>query len=177
MKDHQPGEIQFYFVVGKKASPKKRRQTAEEKKKELEILGEKLNLLQDNILPPSTSTSHHLDVFISDSETSESDGELPNNLGDLRVPAPQLTSTPNGRAQHPRFGGKCPKKQPQPFPRCINVRCKEEKALQDEKRHCKMRKCICLRPALSSWKENYVSPTISVIIAICALVIPTIASV
>ena len=135
MKDHQPGEIQFYFVVGKKASPKKRRQTAEDKKKELEILGEKLNLLQDNILPPSTSTSDHLDVFISDSETSESDGELPNNLRDLRVPAPQLTSTPNGRAQHPRFGGKCPKKQPQPFPRCINVRCKEEKALQDENMH------------------------------------------
>ena len=80
----------------------------------MDILSEKLNLLQEHILPLSTSASDHPDVFISDSETSESDGELPDNFG-LSVPAPPMASTPNGRAHHPRFGGKCSKRQPQPF--------------------------------------------------------------
>lgn len=108
--------------VGKKASPKKKRITPEERKKQLTILNSQLSAIENSILTPTAESTSSLD---SD-EDSESDlSESSDFLGSIAI----NHSTPKSGPQ-PRFGDKCPK--PQAAPRCINVKCREERAVKDK---------------------------------------------
>lgn len=125
----------------KKTTTQKKRKTTEEKKQEPSLLCQKLSNIEESILvsTPSSSTDKENEAFVPE-DSSESDWSDGESLIIPAIPAQE-------KLKHPHFGGKRPKTD-RTLPKCINVRCKEEKQTKDAE-------ILRLREEIRLFKEEH----------------------